>query len=60
MTGSSKNPGFGSLTTGVTDRQKNQRFFRQPGGGRNPSHTKLGMVIEDLEHVLAPLKRLEV
>jgi len=41
-----------------TDRQtdkKTQRFGR-PGGGWNPSSTKLSTVIEDLEHVLAPLK----
>ena len=44
------------------DRQtdKNSRFLaaRRPGGGCNPSPTKLGTMIEDLEHVLAPLKRL--
>jgi len=39
---------------------KNSTFFRQPGGGWNPSSTKLGMVIEDLEHVLASPKRLMV
>jgi len=41
-----------------TDKKLN--VFRHPGGGWNLSHTKLGMVIEDLEHVLAPLKRLVV
>ena len=46
-------------TNRQTDRQKTQRFGC-PGGGRNPSPTKLGMVIQDLEHVLAPLKLLEV
>jgi len=30
------------------------------GGGRNPSPTKLGMVIEDLEHVLTPRKLFRV
>jgi len=43
----------------VTDRQtKKLNAFGHPGGGCNPSPTKLGMVIEDLEHVLSPLKRL--
>ena len=32
--------------------------FGHPGSGWNPSPTKLGMVIEDLKHVLAPLKLL--
>jgi len=35
--------------------KKTHRFGR-PGSGWNPSPTKLGMVIEDLEHVLAPRK----
>jgi len=43
----------------VADRQKRNVFCRL-GGGLNPSPTKLGMVIEDLEHVHAPLKRLGV
>jgi len=34
--------------------------FRRLGGGWNPSHTKLSMVIEDLEHVLASSKRFRV
>jgi len=37
---------------------KKLTVFRRPGGGWNPISTKLGKVIEDLEHVLAPLKRL--
>ena len=43
-----------------TDRQtaKNLNVFGRPVGGCNPSPTKLGMVIDDLEHVLAPLKLL--
>ena len=41
-----------------TDKKLN--VFRHPGGGWNPSPTKLGLVIEDLEHVLAPQKRLRV
>jgi len=45
---------------GQTDRRKNSTFLAAPDGGRNPSPTKLGMVIEDLEHVLAPLNLLEV
>jgi len=46
----------------VTNKQTNKKlnFFGHPGGGRNPSPTKLGMVIEDLEHFLAPLKLLGV
>jgi len=40
-----------------TDRQKNQRYW--PSRRRVKSDpTKLGMVIEDLEHVLAPIKFL--
>jgi len=41
-----------------TDKKLND--FGHPGGGRNPRPTKLGTVIEDREHVLAPPKRLEV
>jgi len=48
-----------------TDKQTNKQtkklnVFGRPGGGWNPSPTKLSMVIEDLEHVLAPLKLLGV
>jgi len=43
-----------------SDGQTKINVFRHLGGGLNPSPTKLGMVIEDLEHVLAPLKRLGV
>ena len=45
---------------GQTDKQTDKKLnvFGHPGGGWNPSLTKLGMVIEDLEHVLAPLKLL--
>ena len=32
--------------------------FGCPGGGRNPSPNKLRLMIEGLEHVLAPLKLL--
>jgi len=43
----------------VTNRQTNRlNVFNRPGGGWNPSPTKLGMVIEDLELVLASLKLL--
>ena len=46
---------------GQTDRQtKKLNVFASPGGARSPSPTKLGMVIEDLEHVLAPLKRFVI
>ena len=37
-----------------TDSQKKLNVFGHPGSGWNPNPTKLGMVIEDLEHVLAP------
>jgi len=44
---------------GQTDRQtKRLNVFGCPGGGLNLSPTKLGMVIEDLEHVLASPKLL--
>jgi len=45
-----------------TNRQtdKKTQRFGHPGGGCNPSPTKLGMVIQDLEHVLAPPKLLGV
>jgi len=40
-----------------TNRQtKKLNFFGCPGGGWNPSPTKLGVMIEDIEHVLAHLK----
>jgi len=45
---------FKSLTDRQTDRQKKLNVLATPGGGLNPSSTKLGTVIEDLEHVLAP------
>ena len=45
-----------------TDKQTDKKLnvFGHPGGGWNPSPTKLGMVIEDLEHILAPPKILDV
>ena len=43
----------------VMDKQKNQRFS-PPQRRVKSDPTKLGMVIEDLEHDLAPLKRLGV
>jgi len=59
--------GAQSLTfKGVTNRQtvrqtdKKLNVYGHPGGGCNASPTKLGMVIEDLEHVLAPRKLLGV
>ena len=50
------------LTNKQTDKQtvKNTQRFGHPGGGRNSSPTKLGTVIEDFEHVRAPLKLLWV
>ena len=45
---------FTSVTDRQTDRQKLNVF------DRNSNATKLGMVMEDRENVLAPLKRLGV
>jgi len=40
---------------GQTDRQtKKLDVFSRPGGGWNPSPIKHDMVVEDLEHILAP------
>ena len=47
-----------SVTDKQTNKQTKLNVLGCPGGGGNPSPTKLGMVIEDLEHVLAPLKLL--
>ena len=55
-----------SLTLNImTDKQTNKQtkkldVFGCPSGGRNLSPIKLGMVIEDLEHVHAPQKLLGV
>ena len=50
---------FKSVTNRQTNKQtKELNVLGRPGDGRNPSPTKLGMVIEDLEHVLAPQKLL--
>jgi len=38
-----------------TQTDKKLNVFGHPDGGQNPSPTKLGTVIEDLEHVFAPL-----
>ena len=44
-----------------TDKQKRKlNVFGRPGGGSNTSPAKLGVVIEDVEHVLAPPKILGV
>ena len=48
---------FKSVTDKQTNRQKNSTFLTIPAAGEI---TKLGMAIEDLEHVLSPLKRLVV
>jgi len=48
-----QSPAFKSVMEKQT---KNSMYLRT--AGRNPSPTKLGMVIEDLEHVLAPPKLL--
>jgi len=47
---------------GQTDRQTDKKLnvFDCPSGGCKPSPTKLGMVIEDLEYVLAPPKLLGI
>jgi len=49
---------FKSVTNKQTNRHTNKKInvFGHPGGGLNPSPTKHGMVIEDLEQVLAPRK----
>jgi len=44
---------FKSVMDRQTDKKKLDVFGRPGGGGWNPISTKLGMVIEDLEHVLA-------
>ena len=41
-------------TNKQTDRQKNSTFLAATAAGEIRASTKLGMVIEDLEHVLAP------
>lgn len=47
-----------SMTYGsVTDKQKKIHIFGRPGSGWNPSPTKRGTVIEDLEHILSPPKK---
>jgi len=45
---------------GQTDKRSDKKLnvFGHPGGGRNPSPNKLRLMIEGLEHVLAPLKLL--
>jgi len=50
-------PTFKSVTNKQTSTQK-LNVFGRPGGRRHPSPTKLHTVTEDLEHVLAPQKRL--
>jgi len=45
-------------TNGQTNKQKNSTFSAAPAAGEIPAPTKLGTVIEDIEHVLAPLKLL--
>jgi len=56
---------FKSVTNKQTNRQRDRQtkklnVFGHPDGGWNPSPIKLGTVIEDLEHVLSPLKRFVV
>jgi len=49
-----------SMTNKQTDKKCSTFLFWPHGGGWNLSPTKHGTVIEDLEHVLAPLKLLGV
>ena len=53
---------FKSVTDKQTNRQTDKKLnvLSHPGGVRNPSPSKLGIVIENLEHVLAPLILLGV
>jgi len=53
---------FESVTDRQTDRQthKKNNIFRSPSGMPSPILTKLGMMTEDSEHVLALLKRFGV
>jgi len=50
---------FKSVTNKQTDTKK-LNIFVHPSGGWNPSPTKLGTVIEDLEHILALPKIFQV
>jgi len=43
---------------GHSNKQTKLNIFGRPGGGWNPSPTKRGTVIEDLDRVLTPPKRL--
>ena len=45
-----------SQTNKQTNKQKNSKFLAAPAASEITAPTKLGMAIEDLEHVLAPLK----
>ena len=49
-----------SVTEKAWRTDKKLNVVHRPGGGWNPIATKLYTVIEDLEHVLPPLKRLGV
>ena len=51
---------FKSVTDKQTDKQTDKKLnvFGHPSAGWNPSPTILGAVIENLEHVFAPLKLL--
>ena len=51
---------FKSVIDKQTNRQKNSTFLATPAAGEIRAPPKLGMVIEDLEHVLSPLKRFVV
>jgi len=56
-------PSFTSLLfTSVMHTHTNKKLhvFGCPGGRWNPSHTKVGMVIEDFEHILASQKLLGI
>ena len=49
---------FKRVTNRQTDKQKNSTFLAAPAAGEIRAPANLALVIEDLEHVLAPLKRL--
>jgi len=49
---------FKSVTDRQTNRQKNSTFLATPAAGEIQAPQKLGVVIEDLQHVLAPLNLL--
>ena len=55
-----QNRPLSKLNTRNAAGKKTQRFWPPQRRVKSEPKTKLGMVIEDLEHVLAPLKRFRV